>query len=84
MGSIRHCDEMVQSGLVFVNGEKISTPTYFLQENDTVKVKNKTSTYSSKNHTEHFYFLFNKPIQVLSSHKDLKKRKLVFDFFKGK
>ncbi len=81
IGSIRKCDDLVQSGRVLINDNSLKSPTYYLKKGDTVKVFNKIWVYDTVNHKSHYY-LFYKPTKVLSTHKSTGKRKIVFDYFR--
>lgn len=81
--SLRKCDEWVQSKKIKVNGQAITTPTYYLQQGDEVQVANSRFKYESED-PEHpispkHYFKFHKPPLVLSSHKSQGGKKTIFD-----
>ena len=79
IGSLRKCDELIQLGQVKVNNQILSSPTYYLSFGDVVECPGKRFNYSQKK-INHIYYLFNKPVKVLSSHKDSFRRKLIFDY----
>ena len=76
----RKADEMIQQGRVFVNGEKILQPAFFVSEKkDAVRWDKKPLVVGPK---PLFYFMLNKPRKVLCSAKDPKGRPLVTEFIK--
>ena len=79
IGSLRKCDELIQLRQVKVNNQVLYSPTYYLSLGDVIECTGKKFSYSLKK-INHIYYLFNKPVKVLSSHKDFFHRKLIFDY----
>ena len=89
IGSLRYCDNLLQKKQVKVNNNIIETPTYFLKENDeiTFVANQKKIFFKEKNNSDKkkkITFLFHKPKNVLSSHKDDFGRKTVIEIVKKK
>lgn len=80
VGSIRHCDELVKRGSILINEINLTDPTYYLKIGDRVKAVGKEWIYEPIS-IQHRYYLFHKPIKVLSTHRDSSKRKIIFDYF---
>ncbi|HBE03368.1 MAG: hypothetical protein A2096_04995 [Spirochaetes bacterium GWF1_41_5] len=80
-GSLRKCDQLVQQGLVRVNGLAVSSPTCILKTGDIIEYgKSRLIFGTDAADKRHYYFLFNKPAGVLCAHSDNFGRKLIFDF----
>ncbi len=78
--SRRQADEVIKKGQVFVNGQKISRLSVFVDPNkDTVKVK-KQIIRSER--APAFYIMLNKPPKSLTTTQDSKGRPTVMDYIK--
>ena len=76
--SRRQADQEIKQGRVFVNGQKVSQLSCFVDlKKDKVHLGKKLI---SKNLKTGIYLMFNKPTQVLSSRKDSKGRPVVMDY----
>ncbi|WEV45877.1 pseudouridine synthase [Streptococcaceae bacterium ESL0687] len=78
IASRRKAEELIKSGLVSVNGARMTDLAYQVKSGDRVEVEG-VSVYNE----EPVYFLLNKPRGVISSVSDEKGRKTVMDFFGG-
>ena len=79
VASRRKCEEIIADGKVFVNGEKVITPgTNVDPEIDKVEVSGQILSIEKK-----YYFLFNKPSNVLCTSGDSRGRITVIDYFKN-
>lgn len=72
--SRRKADELIESGVVVVNGKKISEPGYFVQQKDKVFVNNKLI-----HPVKHEYYRFYKPAGYITTADDEKGRKTIYD-----
>ena len=72
--SRRKADNLIDQGLVKVNGQVASQYWYTVQPSDTIHVNGKLITAQ-----EHQYLLLNKPLEVISSVTDDRGRKTVID-----
>ncbi len=77
--SRRKCEELIKSGLVFVNDTRAHLGEQIDPDNDVVKVDGKVVEYSP-----YAYFLFHKPKGYLSTVTDPQKRPTIFDLVKIK
>ena len=76
--SRRQADDKIKRGHIFVNGQKVSQLSFFVDpKKDKVRVQKKAVSTKTKSLT---YLMFNKPTQVLSSRKDSKGRPVVLDY----
>ncbi len=76
--SRRKADELIQEGLVSINGHKVFEFGVKVDpDNDTIKVSGKVLRANSNL----VYFIFNKPTQVLTSMSDPSGRPTVADYF---
>lgn len=76
--SRRKADELIEEGLVTINGHKVFEHGVKVDpETDTVKVSGKVI----RSTTNFVYFIFNKPTQVLTSMSDPSGRPTVADYF---
>lgn len=78
MASRRKADELIEKGLVKVNGVVVTTPGIDVSEKDIVEV-NGQKLESKENLV---YFMINKPKGVICSNSDEKGRKTVLDLIK--
>lgn len=80
VASRRGADEIISAGKVSVNGKKVTELGFMVNvDNDTVTVEGK----KIKPVTKYTYIMFNKPKGCISTVKDEKGRKTVFDYLKG-
>ena len=71
--SRRKADELIESGVVVVNGKKISEPGYLVQQKDKVFVNNKLI-----HPVKHEYYRFYKPAGYITTADDEKGRKTIY------
>ena len=72
--SRRKADELIESGVLVVNGKKISEPGYLVQQKDKVFVNNKLI-----HPVKHEYYRFYKPAGYITTADDEKGRKTIYD-----
>ncbi|MEM9887379.1 MAG: pseudouridine synthase [Bacteroidota bacterium] len=77
--SRREAGNLVKAGKVTVNGAILLTPWYLVQEEDRVEYKGKVLQKQEKK----IYVLLNKPKNTITSLKDEKGRKTVYDIVKN-
>ncbi len=78
VASRRKSEELIAEGKVKVNGELISSPgTLMDPEKDVVEVSGRVISVEKK-----YYFLFNKPSNVLCTAGNPRERKTVYDYFR--
>ena len=73
--SRREAEKLIIKGDVTVNGEKIIHPLFFVNNEDQIHIKGKLL----KKQPETRLFLYNKPKNLITSHKDPENRPTVFD-----
>ena len=73
--SRREAEKLIIKGDVTVNGEKVIHPLFFVNNNDQIHIKGKLL----KKQPETRLFLYNKPKNLITSHKDPENRPTVFD-----
>ena len=73
--SRREAEKLIINGDVTVNGEKIIHPLFFVTNKDLINVKGKLLKKQSKIRL----FIYNKSINLITSHKDPEGRPTVFD-----
>ncbi len=74
LGSRRTADDLIKAGFVKVNGKVVNTPGISVTENDVVTVKGKVINPEKKE-----YLVFHKPPGYITSTKDEKDRKTIYD-----
>ena len=74
--SRRKAEELITSGKVYVNGEKVTVLGTKVNSNDEIRIGDEILTRQEKE-----YYVFNKPREVVSTVKDDKGRKTILDFF---
>lgn len=85
IGSLRHCDDLIQNKKVKVNGVILDSPTFFLKANDEITfTTNKKKIIYKPLTLKPVLFLFHKPKNVLSTHYDDFGRTTVIDIVKKK
>lgn len=77
--SRRKADALIEAGLVEVNGKKIDSPGIDIKEKDVVKVKGKVVRPEKQE-----YVIFYKPAGYITTNKDEKGRKTIFDILPEK
>lgn len=75
VASRRAAEDLIASGRVTVNGEKINTPVFFVDDNDIVLVDGK----NIKVRTNTKLYAFNKPINTMTTRIDPRSRKTIYD-----
>lgn len=78
IASRREADELIQQGLVTVNGQVVREMGYKVQEQDVVKFKNTIIRPEQK-----VYILLNKPKDYITTTDDEKDRKTVMDLIRN-
>lgn len=73
--SRREAEKLIIKGDVTVNGEKVIHPLFFVNNEDQIHIKGKLL----KKQPETRLFLYNKPKNLITSHKDPENRPTVFD-----
>ena len=73
--SRREAEKLIIKGDVTVNGEKVIHPLFFVNNKDQIHIKGKLL----KKQPETRLFLYNKPKNLITSHKDPENRPTVFD-----
>ena len=73
--SRREAEKLIESGAVVVNGEKITTPVFFVDDNDKISVNGKILTKRK----ECLLYAFHKPINVMTTSKDPDGRTTIYD-----
>jgi len=75
IASRRMAEELIKSGVVSVNGIVVDTPVFFVDEKDEVCVNGK----KIKKEDEIKIFMFNKPINTMTTLRDPENRKTIYD-----
>ncbi|HSA07482.1 MAG TPA: pseudouridine synthase [Candidatus Gastranaerophilales bacterium] len=75
LGSRRAADDIIKSGFVEINGQKVDNPATSITEKDIVKVKGKIITPEKKE-----YIIFYKPAGYITTTNDEKGRKTIYEF----
>ena len=75
IASRRVAEDLIARGAVFVNGTKLDTPVFFVNENDTVVVNGKK--INTQNGTK--LYAFHKPINTMTTRTDPSGRKTIYD-----
>src|SRR5262245_17438747 len=73
--SRRDAEKLIESGKVFVNGKKITSPALNVSEEDKIIVSGKPLAASEKTQL----WLYHKPAGLVTTHKDEQGRPTVFD-----
>lgn len=73
--SRRGAEDLIKSGCVSVNGEKIDTPVFFVEDDDEVCVDKKTI----KKQSEIKLYMFHKPTDTMTTMRDPENRKTIYD-----
>lgn len=75
IASRREAEKLIESGVVSVNGDVINTPVVFVDEDDKVCVNGK----EIKKQDEIQLYMFNKPINTMTTARDPMGRKTIYD-----
>ncbi|MCK5130390.1 MAG: rRNA pseudouridine synthase [Clostridiales bacterium] len=79
IASRRKCEEIIAEGIVFINGTVVSEPGHQVDpDKDIVMLNGKIIQQEQK-----YYFLFNKPENVLCTSGDSRERETVIEYFKN-
>ncbi len=73
--SRRNAEDLISKGVVAVNGEIITTPVFFVDDNDKITINGKNVV--KRQETE--LYVFHKPINVMTTARDPQGRKTVYD-----
>ena len=76
VASRRGAEDLIAHGAVSVNGKKIDTPVFFVNDNDVVTVNGKK--VATKSDTK--LYAFHKPIDTMTTRHDPDGRKTIYDF----
>lgn len=80
IASRRDVEKLISEGVVTVNGEKIDSPATLVDETDIITVNGKK--IESKPETE--LYIFNKPLNVMTTARDPLGRKTIYDVLPDK
>ena len=75
VASRRGAEEFILSGRVCVNGEKIMTPVFFVEEDDVVEIDGRQ--VGARKETE--LYAFHKPLNTMTTARDPQGRKTIYD-----
>lgn len=75
IASRRQAEELINSGAVSVNGVVVNTPVFFVDENDKVSVSGHEITPEQ----DIKLYMFNKPINTMTTTADPEHRKTIYD-----
>ena len=76
VASRRGAEDLIARGVVMVNGKKIDTPVFFVDDGDVVSVNGKKINESKKTKL----YAFHKPINTMTTRSDPDGRKTIYDF----
>ncbi|MCL2017982.1 MAG: pseudouridine synthase [Alphaproteobacteria bacterium] len=76
IASRREAERLIESGVVFVNGNRVDTPVFFIGSEDKVRVKD----MPVRIRTGTRIFAFNKPTNTVTSARDPDGRKTIYDY----
>lgn len=80
VASRRVAEQMIAGGTVTVNGEKITSPVFFVDGTEDIKVNGKSVSKSK----ELELYAFNKPINTMTTARDPLGRKTIYDVLPSK
>ena len=75
VASRRAAEDLIANGAVSVNGEKITTPVTFVDDNDKITINGKL--VSKRADTK--LYMFHKPINTMTTTDDPRHRKTIYD-----
>jgi 23S rRNA pseudouridine2605 synthase len=75
VASRRGAEDLIKSGRVSVNGAVVDTPVFFVDENDIVSIDGK----KIQKQNEIKLYMFNKPINTMTTAHDPENRKTIYD-----
>lgn len=75
VASRRGAEDLIKSGAVYVNGNIVDTPVCFVDENDDIYINGK----KIEKQTEIKLYVFNKPINTMTTTYDPNGRKTIYD-----
>ena len=75
VASRRSAEDLIARGMVFVNGVKINTPVFFVDDDDMVVVNGK----EIKKQNETKIYAFHKPVNTMTTRTDPDGRKTIYD-----
>jgi len=78
IGSLRECDNLIQTKKIIINNKTIDSPTYYLKENDVLLYQNKKYIFKNSKKIK-YYIKLNKPENIICSKKDEYNRRTIFD-----
>lgn len=73
--SRRGAEELISLGQVTVNGKLVTTPVFFVEEDDVIEIKGKKITQKNGLHV----YMFHKPINTMTTTLDPQGRKTIYD-----
>ncbi|MEE1029876.1 MAG: S4 domain-containing protein [Alphaproteobacteria bacterium] len=71
VASRRGAEELISLGQVTVNGKLVTTPVFFVEEDDVIEIKGKKITQKNGLHV----YMFHKPINTMTTTLDPQGRK---------
>ena len=77
--SRREAEKLIIDGTVFVNGEKITTPVFFVDGNEKIIINGKPIAKAKDE-----LYIFHKPINTITSRSDPQGRKTIYDILPKK
>ncbi|MCL1891848.1 MAG: rRNA pseudouridine synthase [Alphaproteobacteria bacterium] len=80
IASRREAEKLIVDGKVFVNGEKILTPVFFINGDEKILVDGKSLAGESQARI----FAFNKPINTMTTRSDPQARATIYDYLPAK
>jgi len=80
IASRREAEKFITEGKVFVNGEKILTPVFFVDGSEKIEIKTEGRSKKAEGKTSKTrLFAFHKPINTITSLRDPNGRKTIYD-----
>ena len=76
IASRRGAEDLIARGAVYVNGKKVDTPIFFIDDADIVTVNGKKISSESKTKL----YAFHKPSNTMTTRRDPSGRKTIYDF----
>ena len=78
VASRREAEKLIEQGKVFVNGEKVTTPVFFIEGTEEIEVNGKRIDQDLSSADSRLY-AFNKPINTMTTTSDPEGRQTVYD-----